>query len=310
MLVPPSGARPVDVQRETSIDGGAGTSGAGEREEINAIYTCKFPGCTRQYASTDGVRKHCRKSHAEWLREVDMEKASLGCRWAAYCTRQIIEDGGDDPRTTPVGSKRAREIIAEGEAQYKGTFYTSSSSTTAAGGGGGGEGGVRPTSSSTSAFGSSTSVNASEEPPRRPIGPDQAFGGLHGKALVPPRRESSSENVVPPDMVAVPNDSLTTPLPAQESKLTPNAQARQRLGEIADCDGMAASVASQSGAPSGFFAWGMPPLKRGLSLADTRDALPPSVSTPLPEGAPADDTESIAPPSRNESFLDSILASS
>ena len=60
-----------------------------------------------------GVRKHCRKSHAEWLREVDLEKANSGCRWAAYCTRQTITDG-HDPRTTPVGCKRAREIMADG----------------------------------------------------------------------------------------------------------------------------------------------------------------------------------------------------
>ena len=110
---------------------------------------------------------------------------------------------------------------------------------------------------------------------------------------------------MPPDVVAVPND-LSTPLPASESVLTPNAQARQRLGEIADCDGAAASIASQ-GAGGNFFAWGMPPIKRGLSLADTRDALPPSVSTPVAEAG--DETESQAPPSRNESFLDSILAS-
>merc|ERR550514_2565916 len=79
----------------------------------DAIFTCKYPGCLRQYASTDGVRKHCRKSHPEWLREVDLEKAANGCRWAAYCTREAITDSSD-PRTTPVGSKRAREIIAAG----------------------------------------------------------------------------------------------------------------------------------------------------------------------------------------------------
>ena len=60
-----------------------------------------------------GVRKHCRKSHPEWLREVDLEKANSGCRWAAYCTRQAITEGSD-PRTTPVGCKRAREIMAAG----------------------------------------------------------------------------------------------------------------------------------------------------------------------------------------------------
>ena len=59
-----------------------------------------------------GVRKHCRKSHPEWLREVDLDKANLGCRWAAYCTREAVTEA-HDPRNTPVGSKRAREIMAQ-----------------------------------------------------------------------------------------------------------------------------------------------------------------------------------------------------
>ena len=59
------------------------------------------------------MRKHCRKSHPEWLREVDLDKANHGCRWAAYCTREAITEG-HDPRTTPIGSKRAREIMAQG----------------------------------------------------------------------------------------------------------------------------------------------------------------------------------------------------
>ena len=55
-----------------------------------------------------GVRKHCRKSHAEWLREVDLEKASLGCRWAAYCTRVVLEEGRDEG----VAQRAAEEVPA------------------------------------------------------------------------------------------------------------------------------------------------------------------------------------------------------
>ena len=78
---------------------------------------------------------------------------------------------------------------------------------------------------------------------------------------------------------------------------------RQRLGEIADHEGCPSVPAV-----SGFFAWGMPPLKRGLSLADTREplVLASGGSSVLQE--PNDETESQAPPSRNESFLDSIIA--
>ena len=34
-------------------------------------FRCKFPGCHKLYASTDAVRKHCRKRHLEWLRQID-----------------------------------------------------------------------------------------------------------------------------------------------------------------------------------------------------------------------------------------------
>eukprot|EP00322_Chrysochromulina_rotalis_P003055 CAMPEP_0115853402 /NCGR_PEP_ID=MMETSP0287-20121206/13485_1 /TAXON_ID=412157 /ORGANISM="Chrysochromulina rotalis, Strain UIO044" /LENGTH=287 /DNA_ID=CAMNT_0003307477 /DNA_START=105 /DNA_END=968 /DNA_ORIENTATION=+ len=283
-MIPPGGAQPVEVLRESSVEGPSTIETA--KEEVGVIYTCKFPGCTRQYASTDGVRKHCRKSHSEWLKEVDLEKASLGCRWAAYCTRHVIEEGGEDVRNTPVGCKRAREIIAEGNAQYNGVFQAEAVAPPAA---------ARP---------SSSAVERRERD--APAGPDRAFGGVHGRGLVPPQpsRTSSCENAVPPEMVSVPND-LSTPLPAQESKLTPNAQARQRLGEIADSETMAASVASQNGGSS-FFAWGMPPLKRGLSLADTREAAAGTATPSIAEGP--EEAESVLPPSRNESFLDSILA--
>ena len=227
------------------------------------------------------MRKHCRKSHPEWLREVDLEKSSLGCRWAAYCTRQVIEEGQDDPRTTPVGSKRAREMIELGNAQYGGTFSTKTG----------------PNGPSGLSKGTSFSSES------------KAFGD--GGSLVPPRPHRQASNrssdgmVVPPEVVAVPND-LSTPLPAETSKLTPNAAARQRLGEIADFDGAAASIPNPD--RQGFFAWGMPPLKRGLSLADTRDVMPPSSGSSVNLHEPADD-DSQAPPSRSESFLDSILAS-
>ena len=65
-----------------------------------------------------GVRKHCRKSHPEWLREVDLDKANHGCRWAAYCTREAITEG-NDPRTTPVGAKRARDSVGDCEIAAK-----------------------------------------------------------------------------------------------------------------------------------------------------------------------------------------------
>ena len=41
------------------------------QREGATIFTCKFPGCAREYASRDAVRKHCRLRHLEWLRSLD-----------------------------------------------------------------------------------------------------------------------------------------------------------------------------------------------------------------------------------------------
>ena len=34
-------------------------------------FVCKYPGCSREYASRDAVRKHCRLCHLQWLRGLD-----------------------------------------------------------------------------------------------------------------------------------------------------------------------------------------------------------------------------------------------
>ena len=52
-------------------------------------FRCKYPGCRKLYASTDAVRKHCRKRHLEWLRQIDRfsahergtPKPALYCVW-------------------------------------------------------------------------------------------------------------------------------------------------------------------------------------------------------------------------------------
>merc|ERR1712070_101225 len=53
-------------------------------------FQCRYPGCSKLYASTDAVRKHCRKMHFDWLRRLDqlaaherqMPKPALYCRWS------------------------------------------------------------------------------------------------------------------------------------------------------------------------------------------------------------------------------------
>ena len=60
--------------------------GSVSRQRMHALPPHHFAPHTRRAPvapSRAGVRKHCRKSHPEWLREVDLDKANLGCRWAA-----------------------------------------------------------------------------------------------------------------------------------------------------------------------------------------------------------------------------------
>ncbi len=122
-------------------------------------------------------------------------------------------------------------------------------------------------------------------------------------------------------MVSVPSD-LSTPLQVASSSLTPNAQARKRLGEIADdreASGHLAVAPASSWAesmvaplqPNGFFvAWSMPPLKRGLSLADTREALKAAgVDAATPTSDPKSPVvESPWAADASPSFIDAILA--
>ena len=157
------------------------------------------------------------------------------------------------------------------------------------------------------------------------------------------------------EMITIPGE-LSSPLPANVSALTPNAQARQRLGEIADSESACLQVAScpaahlspapppkpltstvlspgshvrvqgcasavgfgptspventsvlthSMQAPNSFFVqWGMPPLKRGLSLADTREAAAAQAMQAQAAQAELDGASAQDSPS----FLDSILA--
>ena len=61
-----------------------GGSGVVKRRGIGDLatqFTCRHPGCGKAYGCPDAVRKHCRKVHADWLRE----RTSLGpqgyCSW-------------------------------------------------------------------------------------------------------------------------------------------------------------------------------------------------------------------------------------
>merc|ERR1712166_1586208 len=34
-------------------------------------FRCAYPGCEKRYSSTDGVRKHAKKSHSSWIKSID-----------------------------------------------------------------------------------------------------------------------------------------------------------------------------------------------------------------------------------------------
>ena len=63
----------------------------------NARYRCGFPGCSKRYVSTDGVRKHARKMHNDWLRSVDVHSVlrdkSYESKPSTYCIMESGEGG-------------------------------------------------------------------------------------------------------------------------------------------------------------------------------------------------------------------------
>jgi len=79
-----SGSSSPKVARRAGAKDGAPPPGS-------CRFQCRYPGCSKLYASTDAVRKHCRKRHYDWLRRLDqlaaherqMPKPALYCRWGS-----------------------------------------------------------------------------------------------------------------------------------------------------------------------------------------------------------------------------------
>ncbi|KAL3917319.1 MAG: hypothetical protein SGPRY_006452, partial [Prymnesium sp.] len=49
-------------------------------EGSRSRYFCRYPGCKKVYATTDGVRKHCRQQHKQWLKRLGPGCPDLYCR--------------------------------------------------------------------------------------------------------------------------------------------------------------------------------------------------------------------------------------
>lgn len=95
------------------------------------VFCCKFPGCVRTYVSSDGVRKHCRKHHPQWLAELD-ELAKEGRtthRSELYCTKQKKRPADEVAIDSPELSRMQKSHKVLQPAFAKGFALTSGSSS-------------------------------------------------------------------------------------------------------------------------------------------------------------------------------------
>lgn len=86
-------------------------------------YRCGYPCCTKRYASTDGVRKHARKMHREWLREIDEQSQTrdakvYGNKPSTYCIAESCNSSGDAECSPTldelcVGTRCAQAVAAQ-----------------------------------------------------------------------------------------------------------------------------------------------------------------------------------------------------
>ena len=67
----------VKRPRTEQVRSRSGPQLPGTQTSHNAVFCCIFPGCEKQYMTTDSVRKHCRKVHADWLAKQGQGSASL-----------------------------------------------------------------------------------------------------------------------------------------------------------------------------------------------------------------------------------------
>jgi len=86
----------------------------------SARFRCGFPGCEKRFCSTDGVRKHARKRHTEWLRNVDQHAISRDKAFASkpstYCVMECDEGEDEDEYVSDVGSSwRSSEDLGASE---------------------------------------------------------------------------------------------------------------------------------------------------------------------------------------------------
>ena len=64
---------PGTQESEHSLLHGSNTRGYTQMSKGAPVirYRCAYPGCTKRYSSTDGVRKHAKKAHHAWIKSID-----------------------------------------------------------------------------------------------------------------------------------------------------------------------------------------------------------------------------------------------
>lgn len=72
------------------------------------VWQCKYPGCTHRYAYTNGVRKHARIKHNDWLQRVLAQTPVHGeSKTTAYA--ELLSEGTPPP--APEGKREQKEAL-------------------------------------------------------------------------------------------------------------------------------------------------------------------------------------------------------
>jgi len=139
------------------------------------------------------VRKHCRKTHPEWLREVDLDKAHLNCRWSAYCTRTSMDGVPMPPGSEGITSPPKRVRLSEGGASVKSPTAPDERARSSFGGASGSQ-------DDQPAPMAHPNEARPAQPPKRMLAPHQV--AMDGKSALVPLRQgrasSLTENMRPP----------------------------------------------------------------------------------------------------------------
>ena len=93
------------------------------------IFTCKFPGCGREYTCRDAVRKHCRIHHLQWLRSIDPRQCvPMADNAATFSSDELTSEASREIASREIKSREilmhTRALAAEEGAAAVGRLWT------------------------------------------------------------------------------------------------------------------------------------------------------------------------------------------